>query len=546
MVEILYLIVFVTILNIITGFRKPNGILGCGLVGFSGNGKFNLELIRTLLWHNSQTRGKHATGIYTPTTGIIKNAVEAKDFFDLPPMQMIHEEDTLLMGHVRHATVGDIKDPESAHPWDLGDIVMMHNGTLKNYEQLAEQYGFDKKDWKVDSQVLGLALQENFKKGDYFRVLTEYYGAAAVVCYHKADDSLYVYRDTERTLFYGYINDEMYISSLDDILKIMGCKSVTAFEPYVVNKIKNGKILNKVKIKRKHLKRKNVVSKIVEKVSDIINYKFYANSKFMLNDSNFRGFAHNLMDAKYAEGYILESITRSSGVDNLPKLTPGNFYKVNSVIDKHKVRITDDTNTVKEAFIHMFNTSNFIPTAGTYGYIVGTLNNDLKKEELYEVVYHRFGDDCVYINDHNSGDVIKVMLTNFRKASESEVENKLGSLEDTCVIKDNVIHLPVQTLTSKESEKENTEDIKDSFTDYEEVDDEPIDDKDLKIAGLKQCITLVEEAITEIVMDTGNVTEDELLLSLCTLESFLVKTKLSMDSDYKYVINMNENSLVNI
>src|SRR5690606_29170454 len=136
-------------------------------------------------------------------------------------------DDNVLLGHVRKATVGNKDNPDSAHPWDFGDIVMMHNGTLEksNYESLASKYNI--KNYSVDSQVLGYAIQDNFRTGEPFKVLTEYVGAAATIVYHKEKDSIFVYRDNERTLYRGYLNEtELYISSIPEVLELMGCEEV--------------------------------------------------------------------------------------------------------------------------------------------------------------------------------------------------------------------------------------------------------------------------------------------------------------------------------
>src|SRR5690606_37248331 len=187
------------------GFKRQN-ILGCGLVGFSGKGEFNLIAIKTLLLYNSVVRkSTDATGLFTPSMGIVKDVKTPNEFFKIEKYSsLIEERNEVLMGHVRAATVGNKDNKEEAHPWDFGTIVMMHNGTLKNHEKLAEKYGLEKDSWKVDSQVLGAAIKKNFDNKEPFKVLSEYDGAAAIVVYHKERDSLFIYRDDKRTLAYGY------------------------------------------------------------------------------------------------------------------------------------------------------------------------------------------------------------------------------------------------------------------------------------------------------------------------------------------------------
>src|SRR3546814_11475199 len=76
-----------------------------------------------------------------------------KDFGDL--MKRTH---LMLFGHNRAATKGAVNQ-ENAHPFNHGDIVGCHNGTLYNVTNLD-----DHKDFKVDSENIFYDMSRNGAK----------------------------------------------------------------------------------------------------------------------------------------------------------------------------------------------------------------------------------------------------------------------------------------------------------------------------------------------------------------------------------------------
>lgn len=542
MIEILYFTVFIVLLNILTGFKKSN-VLGCGLVGFSGEGSFKIPLIRTLLWYNSVARkSTDATGIFTPSMGIIKDVKKPQEFFkDESNINSLEENDNILMGHVRAATVGDKTDKSSAHPWDFGDIVMMHNGTLKeaSYRDLAVKYELKDEDWKVDSQVLGMAIQKNFQSNEPFKVLSEYTGAAAVIIYHKKRESLFVYRDEERTLSYGYLNDsDMYISSESDILEIIGCTGIKSFDPFKVHEIKDGKILSKMKVKTKKANKNVFVNKVVTSVKSLLKFKQYTTSKFFLKDF-YTGFSHKAINSRYMEGYKLEAIANVNGnTENFKtKITKGKFYKVLTPKEDNSFTITDDNNIVSIAFLNFFNISNFIPFAGNY-IIYDTTTNysgiSLKYGQLYEVVYHKFGFPEVLVRDHVSGEVVKTDINNVRVASYEEVADYFkndGKLEvisvydvenndtETCSVNNNIsIIEDAEVIEEDDSIDIDWEVHKNLLTSLKSV--------NTKLNKLRQQSTMNKEILDNIVL----------------IEDFVGKC---ISQDKSFILNINENTLEN-
>jgi len=206
----------------------------CGLIGFSGKTNFNKEKINLLMLWNSFERGKDATGIYTPKNGLIKHAKPATDFLVNKPF----EEDTLLIAHVRAKTIG-VNNDKNAHPFNEENVVLAHNGTLKNHYDLLRKYDLKYADYDVDSHIICgiMAKEKNFK------VLTEIEGAAAMLMHDKDNPKImYVFRNGDRELYKGYYDGNLYISSIKNSLVLIGCSNVKEFKENYLYTIVDGLI----------------------------------------------------------------------------------------------------------------------------------------------------------------------------------------------------------------------------------------------------------------------------------------------------------------
>lgn len=216
----------------------------CGIAAYSGSKEFNPGLMKTLMLSNL-IRGQDSTGIYSPKNGLIKNIGNAVSFLSK------HREikkDKVFIGHLRAKTVGENLE-KNAHPFELDNLVGVHNGTLIDYWGLARKYDLLTTGISVDSHMLyGILSQEI---GQYqnavtkLSVLSQFEGAAALVYYNKLDQNLYVYRNKERPLHYGYVNEMMYIASLEESLEIIGATEITQFTENELYKIKDGIIQSK-------------------------------------------------------------------------------------------------------------------------------------------------------------------------------------------------------------------------------------------------------------------------------------------------------------
>jgi predicted glutamine amidotransferase len=183
----------------------------CGLVGCAG-----LQLTREdsdafyNLLHLDQLRGDHSTGI-----AVIKNNGDAELFKAVGPPHKLYEKykggkfidgklgwfnAVIYMGHNRFATQGKI-DENGAHPFQMGDIIGAHNGTVQKHF-LTKLEGH--KQFEIDSQIIFHHLNATKQLQDIWDVAD---GAMALTWWNKVDGTLNFARNKERPLYYTISKD---------------------------------------------------------------------------------------------------------------------------------------------------------------------------------------------------------------------------------------------------------------------------------------------------------------------------------------------------
>lgn len=112
----------------------------------------------------------------------------------------------VLMGHNRAATAGAVCDM-NAHPFQHGDITLMHNGTLHagSHRNIAGH----KNAFNVDSEAICWALSKCDTYDDMDDVIKDLRGAFALVFHDKEDDTLNFIRNGERPLCYTTIRSNI-------------------------------------------------------------------------------------------------------------------------------------------------------------------------------------------------------------------------------------------------------------------------------------------------------------------------------------------------
>lgn len=180
----------------------------CGHVGIAGNLRLvDIEIFQQMLIADT-FRGVHSTGVaaidvdkqYQPE--IVKYPVPAWDFLEFKGAgSIINVHAQILMGHNRHATMGEV-NKANAHPFLVQDsLVGAHNGTLHKHS--SKKFITDWDDFGTDSEA---ALNSFATRGEV-ETLQNIGGAWAFVWYNYLDNTLNFTRNDQRPFAYAYDPD---------------------------------------------------------------------------------------------------------------------------------------------------------------------------------------------------------------------------------------------------------------------------------------------------------------------------------------------------
>jgi predicted glutamine amidotransferase len=206
----------------------------CGIFGMVSRKPkpFNKRAFYTMGVRND-SRGGDSCGVFID--GLVEYGVDKKktfmSFFRESLVLANTSECKVALGHCRKASVGKIS-LETAQPVVLtneqGNIeyVLIHNGTIHNYEALAKKYIPDIDiQGLTDSQVMARIF---YHKG--YDALNEYHGGAVFVIHDYRIDKTYVWKgesrksdyykaaEEERPLFYCWHNGRFVFSSIFESL----------------------------------------------------------------------------------------------------------------------------------------------------------------------------------------------------------------------------------------------------------------------------------------------------------------------------------------
>lgn len=439
----------------------------CGLQAFVGKNKKQVDLnkFKKLMLWNALGRGTDATGIFSPENKVIKDS-ERCDIF-LSKNQI--KPDNFMMGHVRASTYGG-NTKNNAHPFQAGNITLMHNGTLTNPWGWARTHDVSTTNIYVDSDVICHILN----KTQDFNTLGELPGAAALLIHSAATPNiLYVYRNKERELFYGFTKEGIYVSSIKASLESIGCIDVTEFSTEVLYQIENGEIK----------KQTPIVSKPYTYTNPITSTNYTSNK----NDYS-----------KYIGSWLY---CDSDNVKSDPgtSITIGNFYKcigvTNELVeypafktDRHYIYIID--NNKKKVKIDFYNFDNEFskPEINDYVISLGDLNyttKDSTGKELEQKVISK--DEILKITEiddlnkkftvHNGSKEWIISKSSVRKLTDDELISADNYLNITVL--DNKISGITDPMNNK-YQNSTTDNTKENKKD-EDNEDEDEDDNDFSV-----------------------------------------------------------------
>lgn len=189
----------------------------CGLVGIFGKAlSITQERIFKDLLYLDVFRGEHSTGAAVVSVPFVAGNPESVELFkEVGPAYNLFQTQgkfqgkyglssktgiKLLLGHNRHATQGAVS-AENAHPFELGNVVGAHNGTVLK-SSLMKFHEADKYD--VDSKIIyshlgaGNSINSVWEAAD---------GAMALTWYDKIDKKLKMIRNKERPLWVAKSKD---------------------------------------------------------------------------------------------------------------------------------------------------------------------------------------------------------------------------------------------------------------------------------------------------------------------------------------------------
>lgn len=236
-------------------FKPKYNTLNCGIFGNFTKRPENINVSDfNILGIYNIERGKNSCGI--TYDGETHHGINAdKLYIDFIKGRSIKPKlYPSIIGHTRQASPGNVISLDNSHPFGFGDLndgyafVGVHNGTLKNHEDLAKKYDIELKvasgdtlRTKIDSEI----LLEILYKEKNFKVLSEYIGAAALVWQWLAEpNKVYLWSGASREYDYSYSKVEeerplcvylksknnMFVSSLLDSLSAIGGNKENSFQ----------------------------------------------------------------------------------------------------------------------------------------------------------------------------------------------------------------------------------------------------------------------------------------------------------------------------
>ena len=194
----------------------------CGIVGYIGDKKAYPILIKGL--SRLEYRGYDSAGVALlqgeNKLNVYKRQGKVQDLVDF--IDDFSTEGTIGIGHTRWATHG-LPNDINAHPHSSGDgnIVLVHNGIIENYDVLKKELETRGHKFKTetDTEVL-VHLIEEIKENSKLSIeeavrmsLKEVHGAYAIVVMSKDDPDKIIAARKSSPLVIGLGEDEYYVAS---------------------------------------------------------------------------------------------------------------------------------------------------------------------------------------------------------------------------------------------------------------------------------------------------------------------------------------------
>ncbi len=225
----------------------------CGIVGYKGKDKA-IEVVLNGL-KNLEYRGYDSAGIAYVQGNKIKIKKAQGKLFNLEENFKNKIESNLAIGHTRWATHGE-PNQINAHPHRVGNITIVHNGIIENYNELKNKLNYQSKS-DTDTEILAAYINDEYQKNkNILEVLKninkDIIGSYAIGIIVDNDDSLYCIRK-DSPLIIGLADNEYFIASdVPAILDYTNEYYILENDEYAkiadqVSVYKNGKVIKKKK-----------------------------------------------------------------------------------------------------------------------------------------------------------------------------------------------------------------------------------------------------------------------------------------------------------
>jgi glucosamine 6-phosphate synthetase-like amidotransferase/phosphosugar isomerase protein len=196
----------------------------CGIAGYSLAPRSSVErtvAARALLTGIAE-RGADAVGYaYRAANSPITVHKQRSGATALLERISVPEEATKLLVHVRDFTKGHPSLLANNHPIRHGAVVGIHNGIIKNDDELFEQHQIERAEpgMTVDSEII-FALAEQ-SRGKTARALQELYGSMATAWLDEGRSELLIARGMGRPLWLGSGKHELFFASTRVALELV-------------------------------------------------------------------------------------------------------------------------------------------------------------------------------------------------------------------------------------------------------------------------------------------------------------------------------------
>jgi glucosamine 6-phosphate synthetase-like amidotransferase/phosphosugar isomerase protein len=196
----------------------------CGIAGYSLSRESRVDptLAAQTLMAAISERGSDASGYCFRGPGlpleVHKRRTGASEFLD---SVSVPGGATQVLVHVRDYTKGHPSLNANNHPVRHGTVIGIHNGIIKNDDELFARYGFERAEegMTVDSEAI-FALAEHERSRA--RALEELYGSMATAWLDERDaDVLFLARGIGRPLWIGEGKSELFFASTREALELV-------------------------------------------------------------------------------------------------------------------------------------------------------------------------------------------------------------------------------------------------------------------------------------------------------------------------------------